>query len=948
MRLAKSLAPLFSALALLCLAPPAIAAPGDLSLLAGGPGGTDALGIAVRPSALTSDGEGNLIVADIRGTVREVDLVSGTVTVRAGIGAFSGGPEGPSAISTAYNSVEALALAADGSVLMADQCGISKLAAPEQPAIRFAGTCEDEPPPEFYEDGRPATETEIGRPRAIAVDSEGSVFFTSYGTEIRRIDHATGLVSILANYNPDTAAGRADGVAFGSATFEADSLAFAADGDLLVGESTNQVIRRVEAGADGLIGATDPVSRFAGAWDVAGLAGDGGPAREATLNYPAQIATLADGRVAVADLSNHRVRLIGADAEHTITTIAGGGSTPAATGVEALGADLPFPGTVHAIGERIFFSDAGNRTYEVDLGELSPELRAVLGNGSLGYSGDSGPGLEAQLDGPSDVAIMPDGDPIVADTYNNRLRRVDLGTGEISTVAGNGEMCQGGMCGEGGAPLSAALGQPRAVVTTTDGEVFWADTFVPAVRKVGAGGTVELVAGDTEEPSGYSGDGGPATAATFTEINGLALSPDETVLYVADYSRVRAIDLTTGTIETVAGTDFSDYYGDGGPALQAQLSASDLGVLSDGDLLIADGSAGRIRRVDMQAPLQSGTIDTWLGREWPEEYEPEELLGEDGETFGLLDAYVQGSRLAVGPGDRVAIGTGSQVWLVEPGGPLVSRIAGERWRGGFSGDFGPAVGTWVGNIGGIAFLDDGDLVFSDAYNQRIRKLEAPDPLLRVDGVAPATLVAGGSAEVVIENGPVVGDLSVAAGPGITVSNVVRESKTRTVARLSVAADATPGTRDLVLTTLGDGAKATCSGCLTVAAAPAQRPPARLLGDLRSPKRIGLATLRRGLRAQTSAAKAGRLRVELRLRPAQAERLGLPRLLGRAARGVSAGPASATVRVSAALAQRLRGLGPRTLPLLLRVDLSAGDGEVDSRSRRLLVAIPPPRGGGPTD
>lgn len=951
MKLIKPLAPLFSALALLCFASPAIAAPGDLSLLAGGPGGTDALGIAVKPIALTSDEEGDLIAADDRGTVRELDLESGTVTVRAGIGAFSGGPEGPSAISTAYNSVAALALSADGSVLMADQCGISALAAPEEPAIRFAGTCDEQPPPEFFEDGRPATETAVGRPTAIAVDAEGSVLYTSYGAEIKRIDHATGLVSTLADYNPDTAAGRADGVALGDAAFEITSLAFAADGDLLVGEAQNRVIRRVEAGADGVVGATDPVTRFAGTWDVTGFAGDGGPARQATLAYPEQIAPLADGRVVVTDLSNHRVRLIGADAEHTISTIAGGGSTPAADGVEALSAVLLFPKAVHAIGDRIFFSNYfGNRTYELDLAEASPELRAVLGNGTAGYSGDGGPAHEAQLDRPSDVAIALDGDAIVADTANNRLRRIDSASGEISTLAGNGEICGSGGCGEGGSPLAAPLGEPRAVLAAADGSIYWADSYIPLVWRITPGGIMERVAGDPEEFEGYSGDGGPARDATFTRINGLALSADESVLYVADSSRVRAIDLGTGIIETVAGTDFTEFYGDGGPALQAQLEATDVAVLSGGDLLIADGSSGRVRRVEMQGPLQSGTIDTWLGRTWPEEYEnPGQLLGGDGETFGLLDAYAQASSLAVGPGDRVAIGTGSGVWLVEPGGPLVSRVAGDRWRGGFSGDSGPGIGTWVGEVGGLAFRENGDLVFSDPYNRRLRLLEAPRPLLRVDAVSPAGLSAGGSAVVRIENGPVVGPVAVAAGPGVTVSELVRESKTRTVARLTVAADAALGPRDLVLTTLGDGAEAVCSGCLTIAAGapPVASPaPTRLLGELRAAKRVGIATLRRGLPVRTSAAQPGRLRVELRLRPRQAARLGLPRLLGRSTRVVlAAGPASVRVRLSAALARRLTGIGPRTLPAVLGVVLRSADGTVDSRSRPVVVAVPAHRGSG---
>lgn len=271
---------------------------------------------------------------------------------------------------------------------------------------------------------------------------------------------------------------------------------------------------------------------------------DGGPATEAKLCTPAGIAIGADGSIYFAENGTHRVRRVGPD------------------GI----------------------------------------LATVAGNGSRGYSGDGGPATKAQLYSPFDVAIGPDGSLYISDLYNYRIRRVGA-DGVITTVVGTGVR---GYSGDGGLATEAQLRVPGGIAFSPDGSLYFADVGNSRIRRVGPDGIITTVAG---RGFGYGGDGGPATAAQLRNPSGVAFSPDGSFYIVdRDNHRIRRVG-PDGIITTVAGTGLSGYSGDGGPATAASLNRPDsIVVAPDGSLYIADRFNYRVRRVGAD-----GIITTMAG-----------------------------------------------------------------------------------------------------------------------------------------------------------------------------------------------------------------------------------------------------------------------------------------------------------------------------------------------
>jgi GT2 family glycosyltransferase/DNA-binding beta-propeller fold protein YncE len=249
-----------------------------------------------------------------------------------------------------------------------------------------------------------------------------------------------------------------------------------------------------------------------------GFAGDYGPAMEAWLDAPGGLAVAPNGDVYIADSNNDVIRRV--NARNTI--------------IEPV---------------------AGSH----DLG--------------TGFSGDNGPAIVAQLDTPDGVAIAPDGDLIVADSHNDRIRRVDRPTRVITTVAGSGE---NGYDGDEKPATEAALNTPSAVAAAPNGDIYIADTLNYRIRMIDAKtGLIHTVAGDgAPGDSQHVGDGGPATSAHLNMPSDIALDPRTGDLYIADmhHNRVRKVDARTHIITTVAGTGVWGHSGDDGPATAAQFA----------------------------------------------------------------------------------------------------------------------------------------------------------------------------------------------------------------------------------------------------------------------------------------------------------------------------------------------------------------------------------------
>jgi myo-inositol-hexaphosphate 3-phosphohydrolase/sugar lactone lactonase YvrE len=338
--------------------------------------------------------------------------------------------------------------------------------------------------------------------------------------------------------------------------------------------------------------ATGIISTVAGVGGVSGFAGDGGPATSALLRAPRTMEADAQGNLFITDTENHRIRKV--DSTGKITTIAGTGSAGySGDNGPATAARLNNPhGIAVDRAGNVYVADSPNQRVR----RISPTgiITTVAGTGSSGYNGDGIPATTAQLNYPKGVEVGPDGALYISDANNDRVRRVDLSTAIITTVAGSGVA---GASGDGGPATAARLNTPRNVAFGPNGDMYIADDLNFKVRKVSAAtGIITTVAGTGV--AGYGGDGGPATAARMNEVRDVAVDGAGNV-YIADEinHRIRRVD-PAGVMSTFAGTGVAGFSGDGGAATAARIRGP-RGVAVDpsGRVLIGDTANHAVRRV---------------------------------------------------------------------------------------------------------------------------------------------------------------------------------------------------------------------------------------------------------------------------------------------------------------------------------------------------------------
>jgi len=356
-------------------------------------------------------------------------------------------------------------------------------------------------------------------------------------------------------------------------------------GNIYISDSENAVIREVFSPSSPNAG---EITTIVGNHTF-GFSGDGGPALSAELTNPAGLfVDSATGNLWIADYWANRIRMYNAS-NLQISTVIGSGLV--GDGGAATSASFYFPRTpaLDSQGD-LFITDAeNNRIREVD---TSGNISTVVGTGipcampSL-PCGDGGPAASALIFMPRTVTIEANGNLLVADNGDNRIREVSGGpAGTINTIVGSGNRCGTASgevpwpCGDGGPALSASLNDARGAVRDAAGNLYFVDAQDNRVREVDTSGTITTVAGDgpnANAPTGcnpqgnLSGDGGPAVSATLDCPLGLDMDSQGN-LYVADtYNNViRKID--TGTpriITTIAGTGTAGHTGDGGLATSA-------------------------------------------------------------------------------------------------------------------------------------------------------------------------------------------------------------------------------------------------------------------------------------------------------------------------------------------------------------------------------------------
>jgi DNA-binding beta-propeller fold protein YncE len=321
-------------------------------------------------------------------------------------------------------------------------------------------------------------------------------------------------------------------------------------------------------------------------------------------------------------------------------------------------------------------------------------VTVVAGTGVQGYSGDGSSALDAALNNPFDLAFAPDGSLVFSDTFNHCIRRIDAASGVISTICGTGGR---GFAGDGGAAARAQLNEPYGVVVDRSGRVFFADRKNQRVRTINSSGTITTLAGG--ELGQTSGDGGPADTAGLVEPNGLALSPDQTRLFIADVAghRVRVVDLTTGTIHTFAGTGEARHDGDAGPATRAAVfGARAVAFAPDGSLYLMERQGSCIRRI------RDGMIETVAG------------TGARGYAGDGGDA-----RLAVFDAPKeMAVDPAGNIYVVDTENHAIRRIDARSW-------IVTTIASGLARPHGALVAPDGSVLVGDSEHHQIRRLVGP-------------------------------------------------------------------------------------------------------------------------------------------------------------------------------------------------------------------------------
>jgi uncharacterized protein (TIGR03437 family) len=526
----------------------------------------------------------------------------------------------------------------------------------------------------------------------------------------------------------------------------------------------NHVVVRIEDSGSVTVLAGNGLARYSG---------DGGPAVNAALNQPTDVAFDAAGNLYITDLGNNRIRMVTPDGN--IKTIAGNAKYGFnGDGGRAINALISSPARIAVDSAlNIYFGDTGNNRVR----RITPAgvISTVAGNGTAGFSGDGGPGFLAALDDVEGLAVDSADNLYISDYQNNRVRKIDS-KGVISTVAGDG---QKRFFGDQGPSVNASLYGPGGIFVDRGNNIYVADVNNYRIRKIDVRGVITTFAG-TGTP-GFSGDGGPALAAKFGVMFGLAgdskgnvlatdrenhrirqinsqgivttiagndrfrFFPDGTIasnaffyqpsgvsldsggnIYIADTSnnRIRLIS-NSGAASTIAGNGSENYTGDGGPAIEASL-ASPVSVLPDnaGNLYVADSLNNCIRKISA-----SGIITTIAGNG---------AAGYSGDGQSAVAASLNTPQQAV-------LDSAGNLYISDYNNNVIRKVTadgristyGGKGVASFSGDGGPATAATLNGPTGLAVFG-GKLYVADTFNSRIRAINLADATI-------STVAGGGTA-----------------------------------------------------------------------------------------------------------------------------------------------------------------------------------------------------------
>ncbi len=499
------------------------------------------------PTSVWPDAAGNVYIADYNNfRIRKV-TAAGIISTVAGNGT-QGNAFSTVALASQLNFPRAITGDAAGNLYIADLANHRILkVTPAGAASIVAGSATGGAG--YSGDGKPATQALLDAPSGVAVDAAGNLYIADqYNRRVRKVT-PDGIINTVAG----TFESGDGGPAAKATLYYPTALALDANGNLFIADAATHVVRRMtRAGV---------ISTAAGS-GARGFGGDGGPATSAQVFGPGGVAADTAGNLYIADFSNNRVRKV--DASGNMTTIAGGSAGFAGDGSAATLAQLTSPNSVavDAAGA-IYIADAGNhRIRKIVRGTIS----TIAGTGVAGFNGDGGQATAAQLSTPYGVEVDSIGNVYIADTNNNRIRRVSP-AGVITTVAGTGTA---GAAGDGGPAISAQLRGPRRIAIDRMGNLFIPDAVNHRIRMVATNGSISTIAGNGT--AGFNGDGGLATLAQLNSPQGVAVD-DSGNVFIADLSNHRVRKLTPVQVAP-------DVVRNGGSLLPGAVSAGEVVIIT--------------------------------------------------------------------------------------------------------------------------------------------------------------------------------------------------------------------------------------------------------------------------------------------------------------------------------------------------------------------------------
>lgn len=607
-----------------------------------------------QPSGLAIDVTRNILYIASRGAhvVKKLDLATGVLSTLAGTGSSGYNGDGRAAnIARLRNPTGVAVNPTTGDVFIADRGNnrIRKVTATATTPIitTVAGIGpQDSGAGAFAGDGGLATKAALNLPDGVAVDKDGNIYIADTNNHrIRMVTASNGIITTIAGTGaqavgtattgstpPIAALPIVDGVTPTQGTLnQPRAVAVTADGDLLIaeaptpgatgapgtGSSRIRILERVAAtGAPQFAS----IQTFAGCCltgngiqsSTGGSSSDNRQAKATILNGPRGVSVDSAGNVLIVATGDGKV--IKVDATNGLTTTVAGNPLFGGDGQLATTALFSQPrGVAVDAAGNVYIADTGNNRVR-KVTAATKIVDTIAGAAASGFAGDGGPATAGRLNGPRCLAVDGLGTLYVADTGNHAIRKIDV-TGAISTVAGAfvnalGVLTRGDDVGN--SALHARLNGPACVAVDSTGTLYIADTGNNVVRSVNTDGTSAIVAG-TLGVSGSIGDGGPAIEARLNGPEGVAVSSNLRYLYISEVGNdvVRRVDLTTGIIDTIAGT-FGNT-GDGGvtaapvPPATATFTISSgaqmenpIGLATDanGNIFIADSTNNRLLRID--------------------------------------------------------------------------------------------------------------------------------------------------------------------------------------------------------------------------------------------------------------------------------------------------------------------------------------------------------------